>query len=193
MAKKSKIARNDQRKVIVERYAAKRLELKKALVDPTGDRRDRARPPASACRSCRATRRRCACATATRSTAARAVSSASSASPVSASATWRTVVSFRASRSRAGSTQIIERDSDSGRGPFRVPGLETRQASPSSRAFPGNRHTGSKTPETWGLLVVSRRFRGHAPENRPRSRHASSGTFTASQQKCTRSEEDTHG
>ena len=36
MAKKSKIARNDQRKVIVERYAAKRLELKKALVDPAG-------------------------------------------------------------------------------------------------------------------------------------------------------------
>ena len=35
MAKKSKIARNDQRKVIVERYAVKRLELKKALVDPT--------------------------------------------------------------------------------------------------------------------------------------------------------------
>ena len=35
MAKKSKIARNEQRKVIVERYAAKRLELKKALVDPT--------------------------------------------------------------------------------------------------------------------------------------------------------------
>ena len=36
MAKKSKIARNDQRKVIVERYAAKRLELKEALVDPAG-------------------------------------------------------------------------------------------------------------------------------------------------------------
>jgi small subunit ribosomal protein S14 len=36
MAKKSKIARNDQRKIIVERYAAKRLELKKALVDPNG-------------------------------------------------------------------------------------------------------------------------------------------------------------
>ena len=35
MAKRSKIARNEQRKVIVERYAAKRLELKKALVDPT--------------------------------------------------------------------------------------------------------------------------------------------------------------
>ena len=36
MAKKSKIARNNQRAVIVERYAAKRLELKKALVDPAG-------------------------------------------------------------------------------------------------------------------------------------------------------------
>ena len=36
MAKKSKIARNKQRAVIVERYAAQRLELKKALVDPNG-------------------------------------------------------------------------------------------------------------------------------------------------------------
>jgi small subunit ribosomal protein S14 len=36
MAKKSKIAKNEQRKVIVARYAAKRLELKKALVDPAG-------------------------------------------------------------------------------------------------------------------------------------------------------------
>ncbi|MEO6826498.1 MAG: 30S ribosomal protein S14 [Microbacteriaceae bacterium] len=36
MAKKSKIARNEQRKLIVDRYAAKRLELKKALVDPNG-------------------------------------------------------------------------------------------------------------------------------------------------------------
>ncbi len=34
MAKKSKIAKNEQRKVIVARYAAQRLELKKALVDP---------------------------------------------------------------------------------------------------------------------------------------------------------------
>jgi small subunit ribosomal protein S14 len=34
MAKKSKIAKNEQRKVIVARYATKRLELKKALVDP---------------------------------------------------------------------------------------------------------------------------------------------------------------
>ena len=35
MAKKSKIAKNEQRLVIVNRYAAKRLELKKALVDPS--------------------------------------------------------------------------------------------------------------------------------------------------------------
>ena len=45
MAKKSKIARNEQRKVIVERYAEKRLALKKALVDPNGsdESRDAAR------------------------------------------------------------------------------------------------------------------------------------------------------
>ena len=36
MAKKSMIAKNNQRKVIVERYAVKRLELKKALIDPAG-------------------------------------------------------------------------------------------------------------------------------------------------------------
>lgn len=36
MAKKSKIAKNDQRAVVVERYTAKRLELKKALIDPNG-------------------------------------------------------------------------------------------------------------------------------------------------------------
>ncbi len=45
MAKKSKIARNDQRKVIVERYAAQRAELKKTLVDPnaTDEAREAAR------------------------------------------------------------------------------------------------------------------------------------------------------
>ncbi|MDI2099059.1 30S ribosomal protein S14 [Ruicaihuangia caeni] len=36
MAKKSKIARNKQRQEIVDRYAEKRRELKKALVDPNG-------------------------------------------------------------------------------------------------------------------------------------------------------------
>ncbi len=35
MAKKSKIARNQQRAVVVDRYRTKREELKKALVDPT--------------------------------------------------------------------------------------------------------------------------------------------------------------
>ena len=45
MAKKSKIAKNEQRKVIVERYAEKRLALKKALVDPnsTDAQREEAR------------------------------------------------------------------------------------------------------------------------------------------------------
>ena len=45
MAKKSKIARNDQRQIVVDRYAAKRLELKKALIDPNGtdESRDAAR------------------------------------------------------------------------------------------------------------------------------------------------------
>ena len=45
MAKKSKIARNEQRKVVVERWAAKRAELKKTLVDPnaTDEAREAAR------------------------------------------------------------------------------------------------------------------------------------------------------
>jgi small subunit ribosomal protein S14 len=45
MAKKSKIARNEQRKVVVARYAEKRRELKKALVDPasTDEQREAAR------------------------------------------------------------------------------------------------------------------------------------------------------
>ncbi len=45
MAKKSKIARNEQRKVVVERYAAKRAQLKKQLVDTnaTAEQREEAR------------------------------------------------------------------------------------------------------------------------------------------------------
>ena len=45
MATTSKIARNNQRAVIVERYAAKRLELKKQLVSPTStdEQREEAR------------------------------------------------------------------------------------------------------------------------------------------------------
>ncbi|ALO65475.1 MULTISPECIES: 30S ribosomal protein S14 [Micrococcaceae] len=41
MAKKSMIAKNEQRKVIVERYAEKRLALKKALVSPTSTDEER--------------------------------------------------------------------------------------------------------------------------------------------------------
>ncbi len=41
MAKKSKIAKNDQRAVIVARYASKRLELKKALIDPSSSDAER--------------------------------------------------------------------------------------------------------------------------------------------------------
>lgn len=45
MAKKSKIARNEQRKLVVDRYATKRLELKKTLVDENAsdDAREEAR------------------------------------------------------------------------------------------------------------------------------------------------------
>ncbi|MEY3383479.1 MAG: ribosomal protein [Actinomycetota bacterium] len=45
MAKKSKIARNEQRKVVVERYAAKRAQLKKQMVDlnSTAEQREEAR------------------------------------------------------------------------------------------------------------------------------------------------------
>jgi hypothetical protein len=45
MAKKSKIARNEQRKVIVARYAERRAELKKQLIDPeaTDEQREAAR------------------------------------------------------------------------------------------------------------------------------------------------------
>ena len=45
MAKKSMIAKNEQRKAIVARYAEKRAALKKALVDPksTDEEREAAR------------------------------------------------------------------------------------------------------------------------------------------------------
>ncbi|MGO3650483.1 30S ribosomal protein S14, partial [Agrococcus casei] len=45
MAKKSMIAKNEQRKVIVARYAEKRATLKKQLVDPnsTDEQREEAR------------------------------------------------------------------------------------------------------------------------------------------------------
>ncbi|MBN9605622.1 MAG: 30S ribosomal protein S14 [Actinomycetales bacterium] len=41
MAKKSKIAKNEQRRDVVARYAAKRAELKKQLVSPTSSDAER--------------------------------------------------------------------------------------------------------------------------------------------------------
>lgn len=41
MAKKSKIARDRQRRAVVERYAERRAELKKIIADPTRDLADR--------------------------------------------------------------------------------------------------------------------------------------------------------
>ncbi|HVX08770.1 30S ribosomal protein S14 [Humibacter sp.] len=41
MAKKSKIARNKQRQVVVDRYAEKRAELKKTLVNPNASDEER--------------------------------------------------------------------------------------------------------------------------------------------------------
>lgn len=41
MAKKSKIARNEQRRALVERYAQVRRELKRAAVDPARDPAER--------------------------------------------------------------------------------------------------------------------------------------------------------
>lgn len=41
MAKKSKIARNEQRRAVVERYAERRAELKKTIADPQTSWEDR--------------------------------------------------------------------------------------------------------------------------------------------------------
>lgn len=111
MAKKSKIARNEQRKVIVNRYAAKRLELKKALVSPTStdEEREAAR---LGLQKLPATPRRSAFAAATRSTVVPAVSSRSSASRVSASVTWRTGANCRALRSPAGKLPTVIRPTE---------------------------------------------------------------------------------
>ncbi len=92
MAKKSKIARNEQRKVVVERYAAKRAELKKTLVDPnaTDEAREAARVGLQKLpRNASPARVRSRDVIDGRP----AASSRSSASRVSASVTWRTAAS----------------------------------------------------------------------------------------------------
>jgi hypothetical protein len=80
MAKKSKIAKNEQRKVIVERYAEKRRELKKALVDPKGPT-SRVKQPAKRCRSSLVTRAPLVSEAATRLTVDPVVCSANTAFP----------------------------------------------------------------------------------------------------------------
>lgn len=101
MAKKSKIARNEQRKVIVARFAEKRLELKKTLVDEnaTAEEREAAR---LGLQKLPATLHPFAFVTATRLTAAPVAPSRSSASHVSASAKWHTVASYPVLPSQAG-------------------------------------------------------------------------------------------
>ena len=91
MAKKSKIARNEQRKVIVARYNEKRIALKKTLIDEnaTPEEREAARV------------------TATRLTVVPAVPSRSSAFPACASARWHTVASCPVSPSPAGKSGIL--------------------------------------------------------------------------------------
>ena len=92
MAKKSKIAKNEKRKEIVARYAARRQELKAIIKNPNTPDEERLdaqfelnRQPrdASPCRI----RNRDAC-------------------PVSASAKWLTAVSFRVFVSPAGKREL---------------------------------------------------------------------------------------
>ena len=104
MAKKSKIARNNQRAVIVERYAAKRLRTEEGPRRPGRHRREpRSRPR----RPAEAASQRLAGAPAQprrRSTAVPVASSRSSASRVSASVTWPTAASCPVSPSLLGSS-----------------------------------------------------------------------------------------
>ena len=106
MAKKSKIARNEQRKVIVARYNEKRIALKKTLIDEnaTPEEREAARV---ALQKLPATLPPCACVTATRLTVVPAAPSRSSAFPACASARWHTAASCPASPSPAGKSGIL--------------------------------------------------------------------------------------
>lgn len=101
MAKKSKIARNEQRKVIVARYAEKRLELKKTLVDENAspEEREAAR---LGLQKLPATLPPFVFATATRLMVVPAAPSRSSVSPAFASARWHTVASCPVLPSQAG-------------------------------------------------------------------------------------------
>lgn len=106
MAKTSKIVKNEKRKVIVERYAEKRAQLKKTLVDPKASDEDR-----EAARVGLQKLPRDASPIRVRNRDAidgrPAVLSRSSEFPVSGSAIWLTVVSFQVSRRAPGNQHTL--------------------------------------------------------------------------------------
>ena len=181
MAKKSKIARNDQRKVIVERYAAKRLELKKALVDPAGTEESREAARLGLQKLPR------------------------NASPVRLRSRDSIDGRPRGVLSKFGVSRVRFRDM-AHRG--ELPGItksslvaRTRKCERGGResaplfcekpsVFHGFGSPGRFPRKSRVLLVVSRRFRGRQPRNRIAvPPHRASTALT----QCTRSEEDTHG
>ena len=150
MAKKSKIARNEQRKVIVDAVRGEAPRAEEGARRPERHRREREAArlgpaEASAQRVAGARAQR-----ATPSTAAPAATSRSSASRVSASATWRTVASCPASPSRAGRSRLqaspLHRKGRPARGaPFVVPWCARRPAERPIDDTPG-----VKVPESTG-------------------------------------------
>ena len=103
MAKKSKIARNEQRKVIVARYNEKRIALKKTLIDEnaTPEEREAARVALQKLpRNASPVRVR-------NRDQIDAAPSRSSVSPACASARWHTAASCPASPSPAGKSGIL--------------------------------------------------------------------------------------
>ena len=88
MAKKSKIARNEQRKVIVARYNEKRIALKKTLIDENATPEEREAARVALQKLPRKPSR-------------------SSVSPACASARWHTAASCPVSPSPAGKSGIL--------------------------------------------------------------------------------------
>lgn len=106
MAKKSKIAKNEQRKEVVARFAERRNELKAIIKNPNTSDEDRLdaqfelnRQPRDASQF--------ASVTVTPAMVAHVASCVSSVFPVSACARWLTAVSFRASVSPAGNQGVF--------------------------------------------------------------------------------------
>lgn len=101
MAKKSKIAKNNQRRVIVERYAEQRSALKEAIRSRKAHPRS-ARRPKRPCNVYHATPVRYDCAIETLRMDVRAATCGSSGSPGFACEKWRTVGNCLAYTSQAG-------------------------------------------------------------------------------------------